>query len=115
MSLVATIAHELGHVHLLGDGRISADEEDHEPLTDLLTVFLGVGIFPANSVIRDVNWHSGNMEGWSISRQGYLTAPMFAYALALFAYIRGEYKASWSKHLRLERPFTVSQEHSVPN
>jgi hypothetical protein len=40
-ALVATVAHELGHVLLLGEGRISAQQQDHEPLTDLLTVFFG--------------------------------------------------------------------------
>ncbi|GLW35429.1 hypothetical protein [Actinoplanes regularis] len=38
MALVATLAHELGHVLLLADGRISAQQQDHEPLTDLLTI-----------------------------------------------------------------------------
>ncbi|HEY0081357.1 MAG TPA: hypothetical protein VGB61_01100, partial [Pyrinomonadaceae bacterium] len=42
MFLVATSAHELGHVRLLGEGRVPASFEDHEPLTDLLTVFLGL-------------------------------------------------------------------------
>lgn len=52
MALVATIAHELGHVLLLGDGRISAERKDHEPLTDLLTVFFGLGIFSANAAFE---------------------------------------------------------------
>src|SRR5262245_31383745 len=55
-TVVATIAHELGHVHLLGDGRLTGDEIDHEPLTDLLTVFLGMGLFTANSRIREKHW-----------------------------------------------------------
>jgi hypothetical protein len=38
-SVVATLAHELGHVHLLADGRCDATTEDHEPLTDLLVVY----------------------------------------------------------------------------
>jgi hypothetical protein len=31
--LVATIAHELGHARLLGEGRITHERRDHEPLT----------------------------------------------------------------------------------
>jgi hypothetical protein len=42
MSLVATVAHELGHVILLGGGLLNRDTADHEPMTDLLTVFLGL-------------------------------------------------------------------------
>src|SRR5262249_43567735 len=33
LGLVGTMAHELGHVHLLGHGRISQETEDQEPLT----------------------------------------------------------------------------------
>jgi len=44
-----TALHELGHVLLLADGKISKDRKDHEHLTDLLTVWLGLGIFTANS------------------------------------------------------------------
>jgi hypothetical protein len=56
MSLVATVAHELGHVRLLGEGRIHGGFEDHEPLTDLLTVFFGLGIFTANSAFSFKQW-----------------------------------------------------------
>lgn len=47
--LIAVIAHELGHVRLLGERRIRADRKDSEPLTDLVTVYLGMGIFTANA------------------------------------------------------------------
>jgi hypothetical protein len=41
--LLAVIAHELGHVRLLGERRIGADRKDNEPLTDLATVYLRMG------------------------------------------------------------------------
>lgn len=100
MEVVATLAHELGHVLLLGEGRYSRDEPDHEPLTDLLTVYFGLGIFKANSVIREVNWSSGQWAGWSLSKQGYLSGPQCAYALARFAVARGETKPLWKRFLR---------------
>jgi hypothetical protein len=102
MALVGTMAHELGHVHLLTHGRISEEEKDHEPLTDLLTVFLGLGIFTANSVIREHYWTAGGYSGWSVGKQGYLTGPMYAYAFALFAWVRGEASPAWASHLRLD-------------
>jgi len=102
MSLVGTMAHELCHVHLLGDGRLSPDNPDHEPLTDLLTVLYGLGIFTANSVIRESNWSEGAKAGWSVGRQGYLTGPEYGYALALLAKARGELNPSWATHLRLD-------------
>ena len=100
LGLVATMAHELGQVLLLSLGKISPEEEDHEPLTDLLTVFLGLGVFTANSVIRESYEHAGAVSRWSMSRRGYLTMPMYGYALALFARERGEERPAWVKHLR---------------
>jgi hypothetical protein len=102
LSLAATMAHELAHVHLLGHGRISAEVEDHEPLTDLLTVFLGLGVITANSVIRQNSWHEGYQSGWSMRRSGYLTMPDFGYALALFAQARGESSPAWAQELRTD-------------
>jgi hypothetical protein len=102
LALVATMAHELGHVHLLGHGRISDEAEDHEPLTDLLTVYLGMGVFTANSVIREQYWHAGQVSGWSMGRQGYLGMPAFGYAFDLFARARGEPDAEWVRELRLD-------------
>jgi hypothetical protein len=100
MAVVATLAHELGHVLLLGQGRVSRDAQDHEPLTDLTTIFLGMGLFTANSRVSDRTDHHGTMEQWSISRLGYLTEEMDGYALALFAWIRGEKTPAWLKQLR---------------
>jgi hypothetical protein len=102
LAMAGTMAHELGHVHLLGHGRITDDTEDHEPLTDLLTVFLGLGVFTANSVIREHYWHAGNVSGWSMGRRGYLGMPEYGYAFALFARARGEGGESWSRELRLD-------------
>jgi hypothetical protein len=99
MALVATIAHELGHVLLLGDGRISAEREDHEPLTDLLTIFFGLGIFSANASFeysRDVR---GAYRYTRTSRSGYLTEPMYGYGLARYAWLRGDTDPAWARYL----------------
>ncbi len=133
LSVVSTLAHEVGHVLLLADGRYSSEEPDHEPLTDLLTVFFGLGIFTANSTLRSVNWRYGNWEGWNISRQGYLTMPEVAYALSRYVEVRGEIPPPWQRYLRADihsllsyelhlrqRPlpahaFAASGEEPVPN
>ncbi|MFE6000657.1 hypothetical protein ACFQ6C_27955 [Streptomyces sp. NPDC056454] len=47
--LTAIIAHELGHVRLLDEDRVQGLDVDHERLTDLVTVFLGMGFFTANA------------------------------------------------------------------
>jgi tetratricopeptide (TPR) repeat protein len=54
----------------------------------------------ANNALREVNWRAGNWEGWSLSRQGYLAIPEFAYALAVYARARGEVRPGWAKYLR---------------
>lgn len=97
---VAVLAHELGHVHLLGSGRISGDVSDHEPLTDLATIMFGMGLFVANAVVHAQNYHFGIREGWRISRHGYLTGPMFGYGLSLVAWLRDEAKPDWAAFLR---------------
>lgn len=96
MSLVATIAHELGHVRLLGEGRVHGAFEDHEPMTDLLTVFFGLGIFTANSAFT----FDAHSQGWQAQTRGYLNEEMFGYALALFALMRGERNPAWSRYLQ---------------
>jgi tetratricopeptide (TPR) repeat protein len=100
VSVVATLAHELGHVHLLADGRCHETAEDHEPLTDLLVVYFGMGIFVANSTLREVNWKAGQLSGWQMSKQGYMSLAEHAYALALYAHARNEHAPQWAGHLR---------------
>ncbi len=99
-TLTATICHELGHVHLLADPRIPPETPDSEPLTDLLTVFFGAGIFTANSVFQFTQWQSHSHQGWRASRLGYLSEELFGYALASYAWYRGELTPSWQTHLR---------------
>jgi hypothetical protein len=98
-ALVATVAHELGHVILLGGGHMDRNTPDHEPMTDLLTVFLGFGIFSANSAARFKQYSEAGWHGWSMQRLGYLPQGVYAYALAKFAAERGETKPEWARHL----------------
>ena len=99
MSLVATVAHELGHVILLGGKLLSPKTTDHEPMTDLLTVFLGLGLFTANSAARFKQFQEDRRIGWSMQSLGYLPESVFGYALARFATERGENKPEWARHL----------------
>lgn len=92
---IATLSHELGHVLLLGEGRLSHETPDHEPLTDLLTVFKGMGVFTANSALR----FAQHERGWAVQRLGYLPETSFGYALARFAQLRGERNPVWAKSL----------------
>lgn len=97
--LIATLAHEIGHVILLRPGLVEGQEEDMEPLNDLLTVFLGFGVFNANSAFQFKQFSNDRTQGWSVNRQGYLSEEVFGYALARFAFERGEMDPPWVKYL----------------
>ncbi|MFD0337166.1 hypothetical protein ACFVH0_00465 [Streptomyces sp. NPDC127117] len=112
--LAAIIAHELGHVRLLGEDRIQGIEVDHERLTDLVTVFLGMGVFTANAAYRftkSAQRFSALPLGDLTEREltgtaldpthhlGYLTERQFGYALACYCLLRGETDPLRSRHL----------------
>jgi hypothetical protein len=99
LGLVATLAHEVGHILLIGSGRLRGNERDHEDLTDLVTVFFGLGIISANAAFRFQQWQSPSQQGWRVSRQGYLSEPMYGYALASYAWMRGERRPGWASYL----------------
>jgi hypothetical protein len=99
MAAVATLAHELGHV-ILHEGQFQDSEaEDLEPMTDLVTVFLGLGIFTANCARRFKQWQNDRRQGWSMKHMGYLPEVVYGYALARFAREREEVDPAWCEHL----------------
>lgn len=93
--VVAVAAHELCHHKLLYRGLASSTERDHEPLTDLATVFFGLGVFTANAAYT----FSQGSGGWRRQQLGYINQPMFGYALASMARLRGEDDPAWARHL----------------
>lgn len=93
--VIAVAAHELCHHKLLYTGLARPDERDHEPLTDLATVFFGLGVFTANSAFM----FSQGRGGWQRQQLGYINQPMFGYALAYMARLRGEDDPDWSRYL----------------
>jgi hypothetical protein len=99
--LVGTMAHELAHLRLMGEGRMNGDEFDNELLTDLTAVFHGFGIFLGSS---PRNWDSqyGVWPGTQLRRPEYMTLPMFGYALAHSAWLRGEGNPEWARYLSFE-------------
>jgi hypothetical protein len=99
MAVVATAAHELGHVILLDGSHLSREAPDMEPMTDLVTVYLGLGVFTSNASHRYRKFQDDRREGWSVSRLGYLPEEVYGYALAWFAKLRGESNPEWQVHL----------------
>lgn len=105
--LMATLAHELAHELLLKGGHLTQETADHEQVADLLPVFLGTGVFLANATVQSSSVSDGNMHYWSISKQGYLSSISLGYALALFAFVRGEDRPPWASHLRTDAAETL--------
>jgi hypothetical protein len=98
VALAATLAHELGHARLLGEQRINPGRSDGEQLTDLATIFFGLGVFTANAAFDFSQTHSG----WrQTSHLGYLGEALSGYALASFAYRRGERDPAWAAALEV--------------
>jgi hypothetical protein len=113
--LAAIAVHEICHVKLLGEGRLSAQRADQERLTDLLTVFFGFGVFSTNAALR----FARAMRGWSVvpqgdfddltlnaarrndsyNRLGYLKSQEFGYAMACFCWLRHETDPAWARTL----------------
>jgi hypothetical protein len=100
VNTIAVLAHELSHEILLGGGHLTAHVSDHEWVTDLLPVFLGLGIFAANATIQEAHETTGNYSWWSVRRLGYLSMQVFGYALAAFAFLRDELEPAWAEYLR---------------
>ncbi|MBB5983413.1 hypothetical protein [Kribbella solani] len=98
VALIAIYAHEVGHELLLGSGRITpAARPDHESLTDLLTVFYGLGIFTANAAYERRPRPNGR--GKQPLARGYLREAALSEALAYYAMLRGERHPEWERHL----------------
>ena len=105
LSSVATLAHEMAHIKLLGEGRI---KENNEPLTDLVTIVFGLGIFNANAAFQ----YNSGFDQWGWSKLGYLSQMEWGYALALFANIRGEEKPEWLSYINknIKKDFSKNQQ-----
>lgn len=107
--LIATLAHEVAHDILLGGGTMTGDEPDHERVTDLLCIFLGLGVFAANTAIQQTNSSHGYSSSWSISKHGYLPARVYGYALALLAWVREEAQPTCARFLGTDAVWALNK------
>ncbi len=99
LHLIGTLAHELSHLKLLGDDRLSGRELDNELVTDLCVVHHGLGIFLANGprawLADFTRW-----PGTGLKKPEYMTAAMYGWALAHQAWLRDETRPRWFTLLR---------------
>ncbi|MCC5850605.1 MAG: hypothetical protein JJU29_21165 [Verrucomicrobia bacterium] len=89
VSLIATFAHELAHYLIFNAfSKPPFGREHEEYATDLTAVFLGFGVFLANSTFKFSQWQDFKMQGWSYRRQGYLGELDLSYGLAIFCLLK---------------------------
>jgi hypothetical protein len=82
---IATMAHELAHYLLATATEPPPCEDDEiEFLTDLTAVYLGFGVFLANTRFRFEPIEDGPMAGWRMGHSGYLPENDLIFALSLF-------------------------------
>lgn len=88
-ALTATLAHELAHLisHSLGDP--PGGEELHEHATDCVAVYLGFGVFLANSARRFEQFQDAWSQGWQSSTAGYLSERALVTLIAMFVRLFG--------------------------
>jgi hypothetical protein len=88
-SLIATFAHELAH-YLMHSAQTSppGGPDLLEHATDATAVYLGFGIFMANSSKNFSQFHNFDVMGWEMRPQGYLSELALVTALAIFGRLR---------------------------
>ncbi|WP_299191988.1 hypothetical protein [uncultured Erythrobacter sp.] len=83
-ALVSTFAHELAHLVIHSLGMPPGGEALEEHATDCMAVYLGFGVFLANSARNFSQFSDGAMHGWSSQTSGYLSENALVTALAIF-------------------------------
>jgi hypothetical protein len=88
--LIATLAHELSH-YLLAKVRtpIPGGNDLHELATELTVAYAGFGVFSANAAFTFEQHQDNFGQGWSSRTSGYFSERTWAFAIALFAALKG--------------------------
>jgi hypothetical protein len=88
-SLISTFAHELAHylIHSV-DTPTPGGEDFEEHATDLVAVFMGFGVFLANSAFTFSQYTDVDSQGWQTFAQGYLPESELTYCLAVFLHLK---------------------------
>lgn len=91
VELIATFAHELAHYRLASiAAEVPGGHDLHELTTDLLTIYMGFGLFGANNAFSFSQHQDFQSIGWQYSRRGYLRERDWIFGLAIFARLRGQ-------------------------
>ena len=87
--LIATFAHELSHaLHNRAAEPLDVEPELYELFTDLTAIYLGYGIFLANTRFEFSQFTNADTQGWQAQGAGYLPEADMVFATALFMVIK---------------------------
>lgn len=118
-NLIATLAHELSHaLHNRMREPLDIEPELYELLTDLTALYLGYGIFLANSRFEFVKFQDGELSGWQASGAGYLPEADLVMGLAIFMKVKGLASGIAKEHLKprlakmLDQGFKQLEKHT---
>lgn len=118
--LVACFAWAISH-HLCAGKPLPEEFEEDEigALNDLISVYLGFGVFRCNTTFDSASDSDGRSHSWSIERQGYLTEASMLFATALFIRLNGTAPEIAREHIkpRLHKQFdkAVRQVDAFPD
>ena len=97
---IATLLHHVSHEWLDGNFQMDWSTEELDWFSDLLPVYMGWGIFGANTTVFSQSDRIGEVDNWRIASHRVLTSRLFGYGLALFAWGHGETAPRWQRMLR---------------
>ena len=97
---IATLLHHLSANWFRQQFGNSWSPDELDWYSDLLPVYLGWGIFGANTTVFSRSDRVGELENWQVDRHRVLTSRMFGYGLALFAWGHDEHAPDWHHVLR---------------
>lgn len=101
VQLIATFAHELSHaLHVRSREPVDIEPELYEMFTDLTAVYLGFGIFTANTRFNFSAYQDADIQGWQAKGAGYLPEADIIFATALFMKIKNIPQEIGSEYLK---------------
>jgi len=99
--LVATFAHELSHaLHTRCAAPLDIEPELYELFTDLTAIYLGYGIFLANTRFEFSQFSNSGTQGWQAQGAGYLPEADMIFATAIFMQIKNTPVETALPHLK---------------
>lgn len=90
-ALVATLAHELAHYIVSRvEEPLPGGPEANELVTELTVAYAGFGVFAIANAVAFHGHGDTFSQGWRVSGGGYLSQRTWAFALALFLFLKGD-------------------------